>query len=128
MNIFIVGLGSNSRDRQLQMENAIHHVMTKFQNVKVSSIYDTPALNGIDSNYFNAVLVATTNMSLEETTKVLKQWEVSCGRTSKSKLIGSIPIDLDVVIWNGEVLRERDYSCRYFRLGYNQLVELGCIN
>lgn len=109
------------------MENAILHIMSKLENVKVSSIYDTPALNGVDSNYLNAVLVAMTNMNLEKTTEILKQWEISCGRTSESKLIGSIPIDLDVVVWNGEILRERDFSCQYFRLGYNQLVELGYI-
>ena len=54
----VISLGSNSHDRQCQMDFAIRHLKSILKNVLVSSIYETPAINGKDAPYFNAVAFA----------------------------------------------------------------------
>ena len=125
MNTFAISLGSNSKDRSIQMNDAIQYLNSIFVDVLCSTIYETQALNGKDAPYLNAVAVANTHLSIVEATKLLKEWEIQCGRTTESKLIGSIPIDLDIVVWNGEVVREKDFSCDFFTQGYLQLVPSG---
>lgn len=122
MNTFAISLGSNSKDRSIQMNDAIQYLNSIFEGVLSSTIYETQALNGKDAPYLNAVAVANTHLSIVEATKLLKKWESQSGRTTESKLIGSIPIDLDIVVWNGEVVREKDFSCDFFTQGYLQLV------
>lgn len=118
----VISLGSNSHDRQSQMDFAIRHLKSILKNVLVSSIYETPAINGKDAPYFNAVAFAETDLSIEETTALMKQWEQSCGRTSESKQQGIIPIDLDIVVWDNKIIKERDFIMPYFTKGYKQIV------
>lgn len=128
MNRVVISIGSNSEDCQTQMELAIKCLKSAFSNVTASSAYETPALNGKDAPYLNAVAVGETEMTFEEATAFLKQWEKSCGRTPESKLKGVIPIDLDIVVWNNKIMREKDYSYSFFTQGYNQLIALGAIS
>lgn len=128
MNRVVISIGSNSEDCQTQMELAIQCLKSAFSNVTASAAYETPALNGKDAPYLNAVAVGETEMTFEEATAFLKQWEKSCGRTPESKLKGVIPIDLDIVVWNNEIMREKDYSYSFFTQGYNQLIALGAIS
>lgn len=125
MNTLAISLGSNSKDRSIQMNDAIQYLNSIFEGVLSSTIYETKELNGKDAPYLNAVAVANTHLSIVEATNLLKEWESQCGRTTESKLIGDIPIDLDIVVWNGEVVREKDFSCDFFTQGYLQLVPSG---
>jgi 2-amino-4-hydroxy-6-hydroxymethyldihydropteridine diphosphokinase len=52
----------------------------------------------------------------------LKSWEAECGRTPESKQKGVVPIDLDIVMWNSEVVRPVDYSRSYVSMGIAQLL------
>ena len=36
-------------------------------------------------------------------------------------IIGVIPIDLDIVIWNNNIIREKDFNQKYFQIGWHQL-------
>lgn len=125
MNRFIVSIGSNSADCHSQVDDAINHLKLKFENVLVSSVYETPALNGVDPSYLNAVAVAYSSLEINQVNAIMKQWEVECGRTPESKIKGVIPIDLDIVVWNDEIIRPKDFSYSFFIQGYNQLVKLG---
>lgn len=122
MNKFVLSLGSNSDDRQSQMDLAFSHLKSVFDDVESSAIYETEALNGKDAPYLNSVIVGYTNMGYDETVDYMKQWEKNCGRTSESKLKGIIPIDLDVVVWNDVIVREKDFIMPYFTRGYMQLL------
>lgn len=122
MNFAVLSLGSNSTDKESQMKNAIKQMKQIFDNVVVSEIYEVPAYNGIDASYLNSVMVVLTTMPIDNVNSLLKRWEIECGRTSESKQKGVVPIDLDIVIWNSEVLRPIDYSRSYVSLGISQLL------
>ncbi|MBR6640077.1 MAG: 2-amino-4-hydroxy-6-hydroxymethyldihydropteridine diphosphokinase [Muribaculaceae bacterium] len=122
MNVAVLSLGSNSSDKELQMKNAIKQTTQIFDNVVVSEIYEEPAHNGIDAPYLNTVMVVSTAMTIDEVNLLLKRWEIECGRTPELKQNGVVPIDLDIVMWNREVVRPVDYSRSYVSKGIAQLL------
>lgn len=122
MNNLILSIGANSPDREWQMAQAVKRMKQLFKKTVVSEIYEVPAHNGVDAPYLNAVMVASTTMNMEDVTVALKQWETLCGRTPASKQQGVIPIDLDIVVWNDEVVRPVDYSRSYVSTGIARLL------
>lgn len=123
-NTLVISIGSNSSDREWQMKHGIEWLRHTLNNTRVSSIYNSVAINNRDADYLNAVMIGTTKKSLEETTKLLKQYELVCGRTPASKIKGSIPMDIDIVMWNDYLLRQRDFSQQYFQRGWQELKDV----
>lgn len=120
-NSLVICIGSNGKDRDWQMNNCINWLKSILTDCQVSLIYNSPALNGNDDDYLNAVMIGKTKDTLEEATAKLKQYETVCGRTPKSKNLGIVPMDLDIIIWNDKILREKDFDHSYFQEGWKQL-------
>ena len=120
-NAVVLSIGSNSADRDAQMTNCIAWLRGIATPTKLSSVYNSPASNGKDPDYLNAVAEITSTLTHPELTKLLKDYERQCGRTPQSKSLGSIPIDIDIVMWNGEVLRPKDFAQYYFAKGWNEI-------
>lgn len=117
--IVMIGVGSNSPDKSHQMELALEFLRSSLGNFRCSSVYSTPALNGVDADYLNAVASGSCDMTIDEVVSILKEYECRCGRKKGDK---SVLIDLDLVIADGTVLRPRDMDREYFRLGYRELI------
>lgn len=122
MNVVVLSLGSNSSDKEQQMTNAVKQMKHLFKSVAISDFYEVPAINGKDAPYLNSVMVVSTAMAIDEMNLLLKRWEIECGRTLESKQKGVVPIDLDIVMWNREVIRPVDYSRSYVSKGIAQLL------
>ena len=120
-NAVVLSIGSNSADRDAQMTNCIAWLRDNATLTKLSSVYNSPASNGKDPDYLNAVAEITSALTLPELTKLLKDSERQCGRTPQSKALGSLPIDIDIVMWNGNVLRQKDFAQYYFAKGWNEI-------
>lgn len=125
MNKVVISIGSNSSDREWQMANGIKWLQKSLSHIKCSSLYNTRAANGKDDDYLNAVIAGDSALNREDLEKMMKQYETVCGRTAYSKISGVIPIDIDIVMWEDKVLRERDYLQEYFQIGWKQLMENG---
>ncbi len=121
MNSVVISIGSNCKERQEAVQKSIDFLSEKLQSPRVSDCYSTPASNGKDADYLNAVLVGDTHDSREKFEALLKLYEVANGRTKLCKQEGVIPIDLDLVVWNGEVVRTVDFNKDYFQIGWKQL-------
>jgi 2-amino-4-hydroxy-6-hydroxymethyldihydropteridine diphosphokinase len=121
MNWTAVSIGSNSHDREEQVKRAMDFLSGMLADAKTSSSYSTPAINGKDADYANAVTEGGSDDDFDELNAKLKDYEARCGRRPNHKQNGDVPIDLDIVIWNGNVLRERDYERDYFQRGWKQL-------
>lgn len=124
MNTLVISVGSNSRDREWQMKHGIEWLKHTLSNTQVSTTYNSVAINNRDADYLNAVMIGKTKKSLDDITTLLKQYETVCGRTPASKLEGCIPIDIDIVMWNGDVLRQRDFAQQYFQRGWQELKDV----
>lgn len=121
MNSLVISIGSNSHDRDWQIKHGIEWLKHNLSNFRISSVYNSEAVNQRDPDYLNAVISAGTRKNLDEISQLLKQYEMVCGRTPASKLEGNIPMDIDIVIWNGDVLRQRDFAQQYFQRGWQEL-------
>lgn len=122
-NVSIVGIGSNT-------EGAVLHVLEAlwtFKNtegvtdVVASRHYTTPSYNGCGEDYTNMVAQVTTSLSLDDFVALTKNMEVRAGRTPEMKGTGVVPLDVDVVVWNGNVVRPSDFERRHFTIGYAAL-------
>lgn len=120
MNRFAFGLGSNSTDREQRMNECIAWLRDNMQSFQVSSIYETAALNGLSDPYFNAVAYGESDYSHEDMNVVLKEYEILAGRRQNDV---NIIIDIDIVIYNNEIVRGVDFRQSYFQIGWNQLIK-----
>lgn len=120
-----IGLGSNTPDRETQIKKAIAHLELLLTDTKVSSIYESPAFNGKDAPYLNAVVHGMTNLDPDKLTRELKVWEETQGRTDEGSAAGIVPIDIDLVIYNFRILRQVDFERHYFNKGYRELLAMG---
>ena len=117
--IIMIGVGSNSPDKSHQMKLALEFLRSSLDDFHCSTVYSTPALNGVDDDYLNAVACGGCGMTVDEVISMLKDYEIRCGRKKGDK---SVIIDLDLVVADGKVLRPHDMAREYFRLGYRELI------
>lgn len=117
----VLSLGSNYGDRAGSLKAAIDWVSGILSNCLISSIYETDAIGG-GSPYMNAVVKGEWQGSAEELNIKCKEYERTNGRTPEARMLKRVPIDIDVVVAAGTVLRERDFRCAYFKRGINELV------
>ncbi|MDE6484466.1 MAG: 2-amino-4-hydroxy-6-hydroxymethyldihydropteridine diphosphokinase [Duncaniella sp.] len=121
-----IGLGSNTPDREEQIEKALAFLEKLLADVRRSSVYESPAFNGIDDPYLNAVVHGHTALEPEKLIDKLKEYEADHGRADKeSEPVGNVTIDLDVVIYNYRILRQEDFQRHYFNRGYRELLADG---
>ena len=118
-----VSLGSNARCRYLLLRQALKLLadspMLKLSDV--SSFTHSLALNPAHPPYINAVarLEVSEGIELQSVVETLKAVEQRLLRHHGSS--GIVAIDLDLVVWDGKVVREGDFNRPYFARGYNEL-------
>lgn len=65
--------------------------------------------------YLNQLARGTTTLSAEELQRELKQIEADMGRTAEMRQQGIVPIDLDLLLYDGQRYHERDWERPYVR-------------
>lgn len=120
-----ISLGSNSYDREEKIKKSIDALSQYLGNPQVSSVYETPAHNGKDMPYLNAVIHGSTTHPVDEIVGHLKHMEKEAGRSAELKKEGIVPLDLDLIIYNNYILRPEDFQKHYFNIGYRQLLSAG---
>lgn len=121
----IIGVGSNTADREERVNRAIEHVCHFLTKCSVSSIYESEAINGKDAPYINAVIHGFSPISSNALVRFLKDWEAHEGRRQDDVTKGEVPIDLDLVIYDSRILRPKDFERHYFNIGYRELLANG---
>ncbi len=118
-----LSLGSNFGDRKENVERALFHIEEVLKDFKRSDIYETKAVHGYGPAYFNAVVFGYTEWDYERFNSFLKGYERGCGRTPDAKTRNEVVIDIDIVVWNGEIVRPTDFSREFFQIGYKKIKE-----
>lgn len=109
MNTALVMLGSNSQPEQ-NIELAIDKLSQFFEIEKQSLLVETkPHGKYYISNFQNLALKILSEETAEETKLIFKDIEKEMGRSPESKTKGAIPIDIDLIFWNDNLLH-RDYE------------------
>ncbi len=66
-------------------------------------------------DFANIGFLMTTNLELKDFKALLKSLEEVCGRTKENSLKHPelVPMDLDLIIWDGEVIKPKDLKRPY---------------
>ena len=117
----VLSLGSNCGDRESAVAEAAGWLSRMLDGFSCSDIYETRAIGHDGPDYMNAVVIGSTKLTLAELEASCKAYELSHGRDEQSRREKRVPVDIDIVMANSDVLRPRDFSCGFFRKGYLSL-------
>lgn len=73
------------------------------------------------SGYQNCVIKAKSEAEYAILLPATKEIERVLGRTPAMKERGEVPIDIDIVVFDQEVMRPTDFESAYFKKGFNSI-------
>lgn len=115
---FYLSIGTTLLDSQ---ESIRHLLNREFPLGIMSSFYKSLDASGkSDKVYLNSVVSVESTYTLDEFIQKTKAVEVMAGRDKKS---AEVALDIDVVMQDERVLREKDFRHNYFQKGYKELIE-----
>ena len=113
MNEVVIGIGSNI-DAEFNIEKALEILDILVRIEKVSSFIKTKPVGITDQpDFTNGAVRVKTDYGAKELKKKLKGIEDQLGRDRSAAKFGPRCIDLDIIVWNGEIV-DRDYYTRDF--------------
>jgi 2-amino-4-hydroxy-6-hydroxymethyldihydropteridine diphosphokinase len=119
--IVYLGLGSNTGNRQDNLERALDILSQRLQVAKVSSIYDTePVGNANQPRFLNLVCQVYTRLTPTALLSLAKGIESKLGRTGKSN--DPRPIDIDILFYGDQVMETQELVIPHPRLAERAFV------
>lgn len=113
----VMCIGSNLHPRGYRVTEAIAEVSGLLEDPESSHVYETPEIHGSGRSYRNAVMRGSTSLSFDLLNQKLKGIEFRLGRDAAARARGDVPVDIDIVMWDGEVVRPKDFEQDFFRIG-----------
>lgn len=109
MNTALVMLGSNYQKEQ-NIDRAKEKLSEYFEITDESRLLLTkPIGKKYKNDFLNQAITLLSADSAKETQKHFKHIEDELGRSPLTNIIGDVPIDIDLIFWNGEQKRN-DYD------------------
>ncbi len=113
MNTCIIGIGSNI-DAEKNIPQAIRILTHDVHVLQTSTMLKTKPIGFTDQHDFtNGAVKIETKWNLKELNKYLKKVEDQLGRDRSQIKFGPRTIDLDIMVWNDEIV-DQDYYTRDF--------------
>ncbi len=113
MNKALISIGTNvNRETNLAL---CHELLNgAFSEITYSNTsITTPYGNTYKDDFLNQLAFIYTSETKEEILKRLKSIEKKIGRNATDKVNGNVKIDIDLVIWNDEILKPDDMERSY---------------
>jgi 2-amino-4-hydroxy-6-hydroxymethyldihydropteridine diphosphokinase len=122
INTAIIGIGSNI-DPEDNISKMLSLLGAKVKILKVSSLIKTRPI-GItnQSDFTNGAVKVETQSAKKELKNILKNIEDELGRDRKAPKFGPRTIDLDLIVWNGEIVDEEYYSRDFLRKSVTEIL------
>ena len=113
MNKALLSIGTNEdRESNLSLcHQFLNNIFTdiSYSDTSVTMPYGTTYKN----DFLNQLAIIYTNKDEDEVVRLLKSIEKDMGRNGADKKKGIVKIDIDLVIWNNNVLKPEDFSRSY---------------
>jgi 2-amino-4-hydroxy-6-hydroxymethyldihydropteridine diphosphokinase len=121
LNTVIISIGSNI-DAKKNIRLMLDLLSKETEIIKVSRLVKTKPIGIEDQpDFTNGAVKIETLLQRENLNQLLKSIEDQLGRDRTTPKFGPRTIDLDIVVWNGEIV-DNDYYTRDFLR--NSVVEL----
>lgn len=115
MNRAVIGVGSNIEPRR-NIANARRQIAHRHVIVAESPLVETGPVGYVHQpNFTNGTLLVETRVGRERLRSELKTIEFMLGRRRGPNRYGPRTIDLDIVVWNGEVIDRTLYTRDFLR-------------
>ena len=122
VNRAVIGLGSNITAEE-NIRKAKEAIGGKFKIIKSSSFVETEPVGFKEQDRFiNGALLIETESEAPELKSWLKKLELKLGRVKSKIKYGPRTIDLDILVWNGEIVEEEVYEREFLRRSINELM------
>ena len=99
MALVYIGIGSNI-DKEYHVANALQDLDKRFDDCRVSPIFESAAVNCTGDNYYNLVMEFTTSLSIHELMQCLKDLEIIHGRKATDRRYAPRTLDLDLLLFD----------------------------
>lgn len=121
-NRIILCLGSNL-DKEKNIELADRELRARFDFIIFSEPVYTESIDcPIPSLFLNQVVFAYSPDGIEDIQKDLKEIERLLGRKSQDKFSGYVPVDIDLLQWNEQILKPEDLNRPYVLTGIQSIL------
>ena len=121
MNSAVVGLGSNIHPCRY-IAQALDILSKHHRLIRISGfVQTTPTGFAEQPDFINGVCMVKTTYSVDAFREYLKDVEKHLGRKRTANKNGPRTIDLDIVMWNGEIIGDDYYNRDFVR---NAVAEL----
>ena len=104
---YILMLGSNTGNRQLQLDKAHDMLMQCMELTSVTPYYDNPDITGRSTDYLNCLIRATSPLSPDALRAELRRMEAAIGRDRSTPL--HVVIDIDILACDNTILKPSAY-------------------
>jgi 2-amino-4-hydroxy-6-hydroxymethyldihydropteridine diphosphokinase len=125
-NQIIVSIGSNQGERLVNVLTAIDLIHQQVATVvKVSQIYETPALGFESDAFYNAAILLHSNKNPQKILNQLLKIEKHLGRTrSNEKGYQARTLDLDIIAFNDEIISTENLQVPHPQMQHRKFVLL----
>lgn len=116
----IICLGANTPDAAERLEDAFAMLGSVGSVLRSTRPYPTaPEYAGEDKPYLNQIVELATALSFDGLTEATKKYQTEI--RALNTMPGLVNIDVDIVVWNGKVVRPADAAAAYYRQGIAML-------
>ena len=122
VNRAVIGLGSNINAEE-NIRRAKEAIAGEFMLIKSSSFVETEPVGFKEQDRFiNGALLIETELNATRLESRLKVLETELGRVKTDNKYDPRSIDLDILVWNGEVVDEEVYEREFLRKSIKELL------
>jgi len=105
MTTGFISIGSNI-DREKHIPSSLDALKKLFGKIDVSSIYETEPVGFSGNNFYNLIVQFDSELEAKQVAKLLRQIELDHGRTRNSQKFSARTLDLDLVLYNDQVIHD----------------------
>jgi 2-amino-4-hydroxy-6-hydroxymethyldihydropteridine diphosphokinase len=122
MNTVIIGLGSNiEADQNIAQAKSL--LNEQFKGLKESQFIQTKPIGYLaQDDFLNGAVLVETPLNLEQVKGILQEMEKQLGREDSSVKYGPRTIDLDIIVWNNQVIDADFYEREFLKMAVLELL------
>ncbi len=100
-----ISIGSNI-DKDKHIPASLTALENYFGSLTLSSIYESESVGFVGDTFYNLIAGFSTELTVKEVAKILRQIELENGRTRESQKFSSRTLDLDLILFDDLILND----------------------